>query len=173
MRTVSIAIAFGAAVAGCGGALARKLEPLEGYRQVAPDAPPFDEARAVCQKDAEFRTASDNTFTDWEQFEHCMQQRGWTRAPADAERLRRGERDSPDAHECLRRSSPPSASQSVGARSPAPVTDNRVFDEPSTASTRARAALNVMAASGELRGVRSRRAALDSTFASAVGASRR
>jgi hypothetical protein len=84
-RTVVVAIAFGAAVAGCGGAVGRKLEPLEGYRQVASDAPPFDEARAACQKEAGFRTSSGHSFTDWEQFERCMEQRGWTRAPAAAE----------------------------------------------------------------------------------------
>jgi hypothetical protein len=71
-----------AGAAGCGGALGRRLEPLEGYRQARSDAPPFEEARAVCEREAAFRTANGTAFTDWEQFERCMNQRGWTRTAA-------------------------------------------------------------------------------------------
>ena len=80
-----VAVFAFAAVAGCGGAAERKLKPLEGYRQVSPDAPPFDEASAGCQREAAFRTGDGTAFTDWRQFERCMQQRGWTREPAAVE----------------------------------------------------------------------------------------
>ena len=67
---------------GCGGAIAHKLSPLEGYTKASPDAPPFDEISKTCQDQAAFRDASGISWTDWQQFEACMNQHGWTRAPA-------------------------------------------------------------------------------------------
>jgi hypothetical protein len=66
----------------CGGAVARKLSPLEGYTKAGGDAPPFDEISKTCQDQAAFRDASGISWTDWQQFEACMNQHGWTRAPA-------------------------------------------------------------------------------------------
>jgi hypothetical protein len=69
---------------GCGGAVANKLSPLEGYSQASPDAPPFEEISATCQQQAAFHDARGTSWTDWEQFENCMNEHGWQRAPKGA-----------------------------------------------------------------------------------------
>jgi len=76
------AIVILALAVGCAGAVARKLEPLEGYSKSSPDAPPFEEISKTCREQAAFHSASGTAWTDWEQFESCMNQHGWTRAPA-------------------------------------------------------------------------------------------
>lgn len=69
---------------GCAGAVARKLEPLEGYSKSSPDAPPFEEISKTCREQAAFHSSSGTAWTDWEQFEDCMNQHGWTRAAEGA-----------------------------------------------------------------------------------------
>ena len=62
--------------------LARRVQPLEGYRPATGNAPPFEQARETCQRDNVFHDARGTAHTDWDSFERCMEQRGWTREPA-------------------------------------------------------------------------------------------
>ena len=65
---------------GCGGAGSR-LSPLEGYSKASPDAPAFEDISITCQEQAAFRDGRGTSWTDWDQFEACMNEHGWTRAP--------------------------------------------------------------------------------------------
>jgi hypothetical protein len=76
------ALALSALGLGC-SSVARRVQPLEGYRAATEDAPPFEEARDACQRENAFHDARGTLHTDWDGFERCMEQRGWTREPAE------------------------------------------------------------------------------------------
>jgi hypothetical protein len=79
MRRRPRAIWFLGLAVGC-----NPLSPLEGYSKTREDAPPFEEISKTCREQAAFRDAGDTNWTDWREFEACMNEHGWTRAPDEA-----------------------------------------------------------------------------------------
>ena len=52
-------------------------QPSEGYAPFRDDATPEAEARAACQARAKFRDGRGLEWTDWDEFEVCMEEHGY------------------------------------------------------------------------------------------------
>lgn len=53
--------------------------PTKGYEAVGTPKLEFEEAKAMCEEESEFRGAQGTTNTDWTAFERCMKNQGWVR----------------------------------------------------------------------------------------------
>jgi len=53
------------------------LSPSEGYSAMGTPSVDLDEAKSTCQSQSQFRDGNGQAFTDWNQFEKCMRDKGW------------------------------------------------------------------------------------------------
>jgi hypothetical protein len=53
--------------------------PTSGYEPVGNPQLHFDEAKAICEREAEFRSSGGTSQVDWGKFERCMKPKGWVR----------------------------------------------------------------------------------------------
>jgi hypothetical protein len=72
-----------AAVSGATGcqSLSRWWNPTSGYEAVGDPQLTFEEAKAICERDAEFKGTGGTSQVDWNKFERCMKPKGWVRGP--------------------------------------------------------------------------------------------
>jgi hypothetical protein len=69
---------FVAGFVGCQSA-SRWWNPTSGYEAAGNPEIGFDAAKAGCEKESEFTDSSGMTHVNWNQFELCMEPKGWIR----------------------------------------------------------------------------------------------
>ncbi len=54
--------------------------PGSGYHAIGNPQLDFDAAKALCEKESEFRDSSGLAQVNWNKFESCMKPKGWVRS---------------------------------------------------------------------------------------------
>ena len=84
MKRLVPILLFTALLAGSLGcqSVQRWWSPTSGYQAVGSPQLSFDEAKAICEQEAQFTGSGGTAHVDWEKFERCMKPKGWVR-PSD------------------------------------------------------------------------------------------